>query len=516
MYTTQTIGAHSGDDYWRNSFDTEINFKSANSGASISRPKLNNCYVAVSDTKAIGICANLTTTAGGDLFDYSTISHTVGTSFTEISGGVGQTAIQGVGGSGRHAAAAYALQDDVGYLMHSGADQVHQNTSGRVGLGIYIYSNSSTAFEKRAFWNCDGTADKTAGRALSYFVASDYNSTHGVFAFSQPSTTTLWSNISPTSTTSWPAGYALPSAAAPAGFRIVSNSDTTEPDVNFLTGAITYPAAPASINIPALSSVSLSQVSSIKFSPEGDRVAVAYSRNYSGTGNTNSVAVVYTRQSDGTWLHTASSGSALRYMPDNPDCMAWSPDGGVIAIAASSSTSTSTLGATDSYFIDLWAVGGFGTINNSAITSWTVASSKYPDFPEYVSPKIGTSTVSAVTINANVITGGTPSNTYTIRSVAPFTTTTGAPPTIVGTIGGTVLTSAFRQLQGYVMQGTGIVGTSGQPAVNYVTSVVNDLSLTQGQTTQVSNIVLQSGERLYVGSSTSNSVDISAHGIEST
>jgi hypothetical protein len=196
--------------------------------------------------------------------------------------------------------------------------------------------------------------------------------------------------------------------------------------------------------------------------------------------------------------------------------MAWSPDGGIIAIAASSSTGTVTLNATESYFIDLWAVGGVGAINNSAVTSWTVASSKYPDLPQYVAPKSGTSTVSAVTINANVITGGSPGNSYTIRSVAPFTTTTGAPPTVVATIGGTSLTSAFRQLQGYVMQGTGTVGTSGQPAVNYVTSVVNDLSLTQGQTTQVSNIVLGSGERLYVGSSTSDSVDISAHGIEST
>jgi hypothetical protein len=517
MYTTQTFAAHTGDNHWRNAFDYEVQFKGANSGAGIDRPKLNNCYVAVSDTKAIGIGANLTTTAGGDLFDSSTISHTVGTSFTETAGGVGQTSLQGVGAAGTHTAAAYALQDGVGYLMHSGTDQVYRDTSGRVGLGIYIYSDSSSSFDKRAFWNCDGTVGKESGYALAYFVASDYNSTHGVFAFSQPSTTTLWSNISPTSSTSFPAAYALPADAAPAGFRIVSNSNTVAPtDTNFLTGAITYPAAPTGVDVPVRSLNRLFQVAAVKFSPDGERVAVAYSRNYSGTGDTNSVAVVYTRQSDGTWLHTASSGSALRYMPNSPDCMAWSPDGGIIAIAASSSTGTVTLNATESYFIDLWAVGGVGAINNSAVTSWTVASSKYPDLPQYVAPKSGTSTVSAVTINANVITGGSPGNSYTIRSVAPFTTTTGAPPTVVATIGGTSLTSAFRQLQGYVMQGTGTVGTSGQPAVNYVTSVVNDLSLTQGQTTQVSNIVLGSGERLYVGSSTSDSVDISAHGIEST
>jgi hypothetical protein len=49
-----------------------------------------------------------------------------------------------------------------------------------------------------------------------------------------------------------------------------------------------------------------------------------------------------------------------------------------------------------------------------------------------------------------------------------------------------------------------------------VTMAVSDLSLTEGQTAQVSNIVLESGDRVYVESSTSNSVDISAHGIEST
>lgn len=517
MYTTQTVANHTEDNYWRNAFDNEVSFKGANAGNNVARPKLNNCYVAVSDTKAIGIAAGLTTTATGDLFDYSTISHTVGSSFSETAGGIGQTSLQGVGGTGRHGAAAYALQDGVGYLMHVGTDYVYQNTSGRTGLGIYIYSDSSASFDKRAFWNCDGVTGKESGYALAYFVASDYNSTHGVFAFSQPSTTTLWSNISPTSSTSFPAAYALPADAAPAGFRIVSNSNTVAPtDTNFLTGAITYPSAPTGVDVPVRSLTRLFQVAAIKFSPDGERVAVAYSRNYSGTGNTNSVVVVYTRQNDGTWLHTASSGSALRYMPDSPDCMAWSPDGGIIAIAASSSTATTTLAATESYFIDLWAVGGLGSISNSTVTSWTVASSKYPDFPQYVSPNTGTSTVGSVTINANVITGGSANSTYTIRSVAPFTTTTSVPPTVVATISGTTLTSAFRQLQGYAMQGTGTVGTTGVPATNYVTSVVNDLSLTQGQTSQVSNIVLGSGERLYVGSSTSDSVDITAHGIEIT
>lgn len=519
-YSTTSFTAFTGDNYWRNVFDNNIQFKAANSGSGTANvPKLNNCYVAVSNTKAIGIGANQNTsvTAGSDMFDSSDISHTVGSSFTETAGGVGQTAIQGTGDVGKHAGGAYALQDGVGYLLHGGTNYIYETTSGRVGLGIYIYSNSSASFQKRAFWNCDGTAGKVSGYALAYFVASDYNSTHGVFAFSQPSTTTAWSNISPTSSTSWPAGYALPSAAAPAGFRIVSNSGTTEPDVNFLTGDITYPAAPTGVDVPALSVNRMFQVCSVKFSPEGGRVAVAYSRNYSGTGNTNSVVVVYTRQNDGTWTHTASSGSAIRYMPDTPDCMAWSPDGGYIAIAANTSTSTSEILATASYHIDLWAVGGgSSTISNSLITSWTVAASKYPDFIPYTSPKSGTASINAVTINANTITGGSANNNYTLRCIAAFTSSTSIPGSVVATIDNVTQTSAHRSLQGYVMQPNGTVGTSGQPATNYVTSVVSDLSLTAGQTSQVSNIVLGSGERLYVSSSTSNSVDISAHGVEST
>jgi len=66
------------------------------------------------------------------------------------------------------------------------------------------------------------------------------------------------------------------------------------------------------------------------------------------------------------------------------------------------------------------------------------------------------------------------------------------------------------------IQVSGTVGVSGQPASNYVTTVISDLSLTSGQTSQVSNIVLGSGERIFVEASASNAVDISAHGIEST
>ena len=507
--------------WWRRALDSRIMFKGACSGDSVeSSSAIKNLYVAVSSTKAIGINANVgtTATAGSDMFDSVTYTHVPGVSITEAGSDVGQVRLQGTGSTGTHGGGAYALQDGVGYLLHFGTDHVHQNTASRVGLGLYIYSSSSSTFNKRAYWDCDGVTDKRAGYALAYFVASDYNSTSQVFALSQPSTTTLWSGIAPSASTSWPAGYTLPSAAAPAGFRIVSNSGTTEPDVNFLTGTITYPAAPTGVTVPALSATRLFQVCALKFSPDNTRLAVAYSRNYSGTGDTLSVVVVYTLQGDGSWAHTHSSGSAIRYMPDNPDCMAWSPDGGYISVSANSSTTTSNITSTVPFNVDRWAIGsgvGSAAIANNTITSWTVASSKYPEFSTYSSPKSGNSTIVSVATATSSLLGST-TNNYTLAG-SVFARSGSEAGTYFSPINQITSTSGpTTALQGIIMQPSGTVGTTGVPATNYVTTVVSDLSLTAGQTTQVSNIVLGSGERVYVEASVSNAVDISAHGIEST
>lgn len=514
---TQTGGA-----YWRQNLDDIVNFKEANAGGlNYGSPRLNNSFVAVSSTDAIGIGVSMSTspTAGQRMFDKITYTHTVGTSITESGNGFGDTALQGVGDVGRHGGGANALQDGVGYLFHHGTTYIYQTTTGRVGLGLYIYSSSSSTFGKRAYWNCDGTANKTAGYALAYFICSDYNSTNQVFAFSQPSTTTLWSGISPTSSTSWPSGYTLPSAAAPAGFRIVSNSNTVSPtDTNFLTGTITYPEAPTGVNVPDLSVNRSFQVCALKFSPDNTRLAVAYSRNYSGTGDAESVVVVYTRQNDGSWVHTHSSGSAIRYMPDNPDCMAWSTDGGYIAVVANTSTSISQTTQNTTPIIDRWAVGsgvGNSSIANSTITSWTVASSKYPDFLGYIAPNTGSSAVVSIATSSSSTLGAT-SNNFSIRGCTFTRNLSTEAGTMFAAIDNVVASSGTRVLQGIIMQPLGTVGVSGQTATNYVTTVISDLALTPGQTSQVSNIVLGSGERVFVESSTSNSVDISAHGIEST
>jgi len=515
-YASTGVVSGSNTHYWRNVLAYQINWKPVIAGQGNGPDRINTSYVPVSSTDAIGIFSAGSTSIGSLMFDRIGISHTTGTSISESPYGVGQATIQGTGGvSGEHGGGAYALQDGVGYLLHYGTALLGDTTTGRVAAGIYIFSSSSTAFQKRAYWNTDGSASKLPGYALAYFAVSDYNSTHQVFALSQPSTTTAWSGISATSSTSWPAGYTLPSAAAPAGFRIVSNSGTTEPDVNFLTGTITYPAAPTGVTVPTRSATLMIQVCSLKFSPDNTKLAVAYSRNYSGTGDAASVVVVYTRQSDGSWTHTNSSGPSIRYMPQTQDSMAWSPDGAYISVAAGTSATAAAIPVNTPLYVDRWFVGaGNDTIANNTVSSWTVATSKYPDFSNYASPKLGNSSVVSISSSTSTLLGVTSGNGY--FGGAAFVRRGSEPGTFFGAINSALTSVASRAVQGIVMQAAGTVGTSGQTATNYVTTVVSDLLLTAGQTTQVSNIVLGSGDRVYVESSASNSVDISAHGIEST
>lgn len=474
-------------------------------------------YVLVSSTKGIAIAGDATTsTLGNFLYDSITISHTVGTSITEATDGVGARTIQGtaIAVAKNQTAGAYALQDGVGYLLHSGG-QENLTTSGYTALGMYIYSPSSTAFSKVAIWDADGTAGKTFGQAMSYFIASAYNSVSEVFAFSQPSTTTLWSGATPSASASFPAGYALPSAAAPAGFRIVSNSNTVAPtDTNFLTGTITYPAAPTGVTVPTGSI----PVTSIKFSPDGSKVAVAYRRHYSGTGDTNSVVVVYTKQVDGSWLHTHSSGSKIPYQPDHGAAMTWTGDGSSIAIhGTSSSTSGITVGGAVPFTVYLWNVTtGSASISNASVSTWTVAASKYPDFSSYIKPVTESSVISSSTVTSYIVTPvSTTSSNKRIGSLSWLRSTSDSGAgSIIFALGEAQRSSDVFTFG--ILQASGTVGTTGVPATNYVTTVVGDLPLVQGQTKQVSNIVIGSGERIYVESSASNAVDISAHGVEST
>lgn len=485
--------------------NTVPNFKSYRNNGSTA---FHTNIVAVSPTEAIAILSNTNTsvTATDLAFGAFSYSHTEGSSLGALTYvGGGQNTLQAPAPASSPFSGAYALQSGVGMLLH--ADVANSVTTTNAALGMYIYGPSSTTFAKRAYWLGSATAGKTPGVLLSYFNANDYNTTTGEFAFSQPSTTTAWSGIAPSASTSFPAGYTIPSAAAPAGFRIVSNSGTTDPTTNFLTGTITYPAAPTGVTVPAVTL----PVVSIKFSPDGNMVAVAYSRNYSGTDNTNSVVVVYTKV-NGTWTHTHSSGSALQRMPNGQDSMTWTADGGSIAISATTSTANMNAVA-GTYATHIWTIGTSAPsgVPNSSITSWTVTPTKYPPFTDYISPNTGSSKYISTSISTSSAAVLTSATATFINSISP--TYTSPYGYFVANIAIDAASNASQLIRthNYVPSG-GTVGTSSR-ATNYVSTVISDYSMTDGQLTQVSNIVLKPNESLVVESSTAN-VDISANGVE--
>jgi hypothetical protein len=60
-------------------------------------------------------------------------------------------------------------------------------------------------------------------------------------------------------------------------------------------------------------------------------------------------------------------------------------------------------------------------------------------------------------------------------------------------------------------------GYSGTATIsNYVNTIAQSLPVSSGNVTQLSNIVLESGERLYVEPTVSNAVDAVAYGVEIT
>ena len=485
--------------------NTVPNFKSYRNGSGTA---FHSNIVAVSPTEAISILANNSTSIEtyNLAFGAFSYSHTEGSSLGALTYvGGGQNLLQAPQPDSSPFSGAYALQSGVGMLLH--ADVANSVTTTNAALGMYVYGPSSTTFAKRAYWLGSATAGKTPGVLLSYFNANDYNTTTGEFAFSQPSTTTAWSGIAPSFNTSFPAGYTIPTDAAPAGFRIVSNSGTTDPTTNFLTGTITYPAAPIGVTVQT----GTLPVVSIKFSPDGNMVAVAYSRNYSGTGDTNSVVVVYTKVG-GTWTHTHSSGSALPRMPDRLNSMTWTADGGSIVVSATSSVTTMTA-ATGTYSTNIWAIGTSAPsgVANSGITSWTVTPTKYPPFTDYISPNTGSSKYISTSISTSSAAVLTSSTTTFINSISP--TYTAPYGYFVANIAIDAASSASQLIRthNYVPSGA-TVGTSSR-ATNYVSTVISDYSMTDGQLTQVSNIVLKPNESLVVESSTAD-VDISANGVE--
>jgi hypothetical protein len=273
-----------------------------------------------------------------------------------------------------------------------------------------------------------------------------------------------------------------------AGFRIVDNSKASQDGgLAYLTGGYTYPAAPTGVTVPSAEIPTVS----VRFSPNGKYLAVAYDRDYSSTGDTNSVVVIYTRQSNGTYLHTYSSGNKIEFRPEHFDSMVWTPDSAGIVVRGSDTK------------IYTWYPGvtGSGTSYLSVTHSGA-----YPNTPAFGAPITGNSSTAAIAVGSSSNAG-----------ITFFTSQTGKVHGLVYPIygpasgGGTESQNSASTFHGTHFNITA-QGTSS--ATNYVNTVTNGLPITANTVTQITGIVLEANERLEVDATTGGRLNVNAYGVE--
>lgn len=391
--------------------------------------------------------------------------------------------------------------DGVGYLL--GLNQSKTTTTLNSESGALIVFSAGATYG-RVNWRSPGTASAHSSAFSQFFAAVSYNSVNPVYAISSPNWASPWLGVAAYAgtgslSTNLPT---LPASQAPAGFRLVANDGANGSPRKFLDGTTTYPSAPTGVTVPT-GSATARVVSSLQFSPDGTRLAVAYARDYSGTGNTNSVVVVYTRQGDGTYAHTHSSGSSIPRFPRYQEGMAWSSDSTTIYVSDGNSTGSN---------LSEWRLDAI-TVNEGLFT-WSNGFSKFPRSLYYTSPtplNDGDTTISVAAGSASALVGSTANAgaVYTLNGGAGYPdvvlvdrTSTNNDPN----------PSTVDQLAIVGHAPTGSIGTGTAPG--YVNSVASDLAMTAGQTVQISGAVLESGERLYISPSVADVIDAVAYGVE--
>jgi hypothetical protein len=288
------------------------------------------------------------------------------------------------------------------------------------------------------------------------------------------------------------------SASINPGFRITADDSggTFSPIRAFFAGTNKTPAMPTGVTVP----VALDQpLKSLKFSPDGTKLAVAYNRDYSGRGITNSVIIIYTwNAGTSTWEHTHSSGSAIPYRPYNNDCMVWSDDSSVLAIAG-----------TDG-LVMAW---GPGLTADSSKVSVNITSG--PTMASLASAAIASPVTHASTFTGSLnagtgltVNGNHPGSFVRELMYAP---TSGSPYRFVAILGHTAtaaITSANHTSR------FDVVTAANVPVTNYVSSVASNLPVVEGNVTQITGVVLEANEGLAVEASVSGIVDVNAYGVE--
>jgi hypothetical protein len=328
-----------------------------------------------------------------------------------------------------------------------------------------------------------------ANEIIANFGFVDYNSVHGGFACASGSIALTDANMYfitvDSSGTTLSSGSAI--TAAPAGFRLVDNSKyATEYGLGYLTGAVTYPSAPTGVTVPS----SKMPTVSVKFSPNGRYIAVAYDRDYSSTGDTNSVVVVYTRQNNGTYTHTHSSGNKISYRPSHFDSMAWTPDNSAIVTRSTDNK------------LYVWYPG----LTPTSIAGYSFAySGGYPATPAFVASVAG----SAASASYNAGNG-----TSRSTGISFFPTLSGATylwsyPSATPSATGSVTTTTDQN--GRIAT---ITPSATVTANNYVNTVANGIQVAANTVTQITGIVLEANERLEVDATTGSRLNVNAYGVE--
>lgn len=290
---------------------------------------------------------------------------------------------------------------------------------------------------------------------------------------------------------------AIKSFANNPGFRItVDDSGASDPATRaFFQGTDKTPAVPTGVTVPNVSQ----PLKSLKFSPDGTKLAVAYNRDYTGTGDTLSVVVIYTWNStNSTWEHTHSSGSALPYRPYNNDCMVWASDSSLLAIAGTDGV------------VRMWGPGF--TATSSKVV---VGIGSGPAMTSLLSGGIASPVAHATTFTGslNAGTGLTVNGNHPgswVRELM-YVPTAGSPYKFVAILGHGATATLTSGNHTTVING---VTTANVAVNNYVSSVASNLPIVDGNVTQISGVVLEANEGLAVEASVSGIVDVNAYGVE--
>jgi hypothetical protein len=415
-----------------------------------------------------------------------------------------------------YSGSAYAGVQGHNYDRDIGLITIPNHTNPKIAKGVYVFSDPDEAYYgypqlrfRQAY--ADGTPNGNLSQQGPYYYAGVSRNDIGyhasnIFPFSYNNQLNHWA-ISLTTNgyghgAQWDGGsitryMASKSSANNPGFRInVDDSGASDEATRaFFQGTDKTPAVPTGVTVPD----SNRPLRSIKFSPDGTKLAVAYNRDYTGNGITNSVIVIYTWNAGTlTWEHTHSSGSAIPHRPYNNDCMVWASDSSLLAIAGTDGV------------IRMWGPGFTATSSKVA-----VGISNGPAMTSLLSGGIASPVAHASTFTGSLnagtgltVNGNHPGSWVRELIYAP---TAGSPYRFVAILGHGATATLTSGNHTTVVDG---VTTANVAVNNYVSSVASNLPIVDGNVTQITGVVLEANEGLAVEASVSGIVDVNAYGVE--